>query len=206
MSLNATYKNAAAKFAHYEALDEELRKKRANKLAPLSRDFVKAAEYIAEHWNTYETSFDAKSGMKKPEARRKWLCAAIGIKAEPCKDWFSRVKTVGQNAERALKLLDEGVKIHNAEYFARKCRKKSGASHATDHADSGDDEAEVAADTEAEVAADTSEPVVDPAARLAKLAAEFFDYGLKHGYDEDTLFTMLEAAAPSASNDLAVAV
>jgi len=136
--------------------------------------------------------------MKAVDARRAWLCAAIGIKEEPRKDWFSRVRTVGQNAERALEVLDGGAKIHSAEYFAQQCRKKSGASHATDHAEM--------VEASEEVAAATSEPVVDPAARLAKLAAEFFDYGLKHGYDEDTLFTMLEAAAPSASNDLAVAV
>jgi len=198
MSLNATYKNAAAKFAHYAALDKKLEANRAETLTPLAGDFVKAAEYVAKHWDTYKTSFDAKSGMKAVDARRAWLCAAIGIKEEPRKDWFSRVRTVGQNAERALEVLDGGAKIHSAEYFAQQCRKKSGASHATDHAEM--------VEASEEVAAATSEPVVDPAARLAKLAAEFFDYGLKHGYDEDTLFTMLEAAAPSASNDLAVAV
>ena len=188
MSLQAEYKNAAIEFAACAALDEKNKKKRADKLTPLALDFVKAAEYVAEHWDTYKTGFNAKSGMKAIDARRKWLCEALGIDAEPCKDWFSRVKTVGENAERAREVLANGARIHSAEYFAQQCRKKSGASHATDRAESGDDDA-----GETEVAA----PQIDPAARLAKMAADFFDYGTKHNFDEETLFKMLKDASPS---------
>lgn len=187
MSLNDTYKNAAKEFAACAVLDEKTKKKREEKLTPLALDFVKAAEYVAEHWDTYKTGFDAKSGMKAVDARRKWLCEAIGIDAEPCKNWFSRVKTVGENAERAREVLANGAKIHSAQYFAQQCRKKSGASHATDRAESSDD------DGETEAAA----PQIDPAARLAKMAADFFDYGAKHNFDEETLFKMLKDASPS---------
>lgn len=192
MSLNATYKNAAIEYANAAALDQKTIAKRAAKLTPLAHDFIKAAEYVAEHWDSYKTGFDAKSGMKATDARRAWLCAALGIKSEPQENWFSRVRTVGNNADTCRAALDDGASVHSVEYLARLGRKKSGASHATDHADSGEDA------NDAETVA--AEPVVDPAARLAKMAAEFFDYGLKHGYDEDTLFTMLEAAAPSATN------
>ena len=200
MSLQAEYKNAAIEFAACAALDEKNKKKRADKLTPLAKDFVSAAEYVAEHWDTYKAGFDAKSGMKAIDARRKWLCEALGIDAEPCKDWFSRVKTVGENAERAREVLANGARIHSAEYFAQQCRKKSGASHATDRAESSDDDAET----------EVAPTQIDPAARLAKMAADFFDYGAKHGFDEATLFTMLESAAPSAvfatQEDLDIAV
>ena len=181
MSLNATYKNAAIEYAAAAALDQKQIEKRAEKLTPLAHDFVKAAEYVAEHWDTYKAGFDAKSGMKATDARRKWLCEALGIKSEPQENWFSRVRTVGNNADTVREALDNGAKVHSVQYLAQLGRKKSGASHATDRAESSDD------DGETEVAA----PQIDPAARLAKMAADFFDYGAKHGYDNATLLAMI---------------
>ena len=97
------------------------------------------------------------------------------------------MRAIGKQPEVAARIAEE-KDISGVQYF-RQCVNK----------------AKPAANAETETPDAETETAIDPAARLAKDAADFFDYGIKHGFDFATLRAMLDAAAVAAGEGNAAA-
>jgi len=175
---------AAAKFADIAALQDKRSKKDAATLQAFKKDFVSACVFVATEYDTYLTTYSTKSGLSKPQARKAWLLGSLGLYKEPNADFISDMRAIGNHPEIAARIAEE-KDISGVQYF-RQCVHK----------------AKPSANAEAEAeASEASEAVINPEARLANRASEFFDYGLKNGYEFETLFSMLDFAATSAGYD-----
>ena len=182
MALTSKTLAAAAKFADIAALQDKRSKKDAATLKAFKKDFVCACVFVATEYDTYLATYSTKSGLSKPNARKAWLLTAIGLGKEPNADFISDMRTIGKHPDIAARIAEE-KDISGVQYF-RQCVNK----------------AKPAANAETE-----TETAIDPAARLAKDAANFFDYGKKHGFDFATLRAMLDAAAVAAGEGNAAA-
>ena len=94
----------------------------------------------------------------------------------------------------SISVYGEEKEISGVQYFRQCVNKAKPAANV----ETETPEAETEANAETETA-------IDPAARLAKDAANFFDYGIKHGFDFATLRAMLDAAAVAAGEGNAAA-
>ena len=186
MALSRKTLTAAAKFADIAALQDKRSKKDAATLKAFKKDFVAACVFVAVEYDTYLATYTTKSGLSKPNARKAWLLTAMGLDKEPNDYFISDMRTIGTYPDIAARIAEE-KDITGVQYFRKKVF-----------------EAKPAANTETETPAET-ETVIDPAARLAKDAAAWFDYGLKNGYDFPTLRAMLDAAAAGAGETNAAA-
>ena len=181
---------AAAKFADIAALQDKRSKKDAATLKAFKKDFVSASVFVPTEYDTYLATYSTKSGLSKPQARRAWLLTAMGLDKEPNADFISDMRAIGNHPDIAARIAEE-KDISGVQYF-RQCVNKAKPSAAN-------------AETETETPDAETETAIDPAARLAKDAADFFDYGIKHGFDFATLRAMLDAAAVAAGEGNAAA-
>lgn len=184
MALSNKTLTAAAKFADIAALQDKRAKKDAATLKSFKKDFVAACVFVATEYDTYLATYTTKSGLSKPQARKTWLLTAMGLNKEPSADFISDMRAIGSHPEIAARIAEE-KDISGVQYFRQCVNKAKPAANAE------------APEAEAPANAET-ETVIDPAARLAKDAAAWFDYGLKNGYDFPTLRAMLDAAAAGA--------
>lgn len=189
MALSSKTLAAAAKFADIAALQDKRSKKDAATLKTFKKDFVAACVFVATEYDTYLATYTTKSGLSKPQARKAWLLTAMGLDNEPNADFISDMRAIGNYPDIAARIAEE-KDISGVQYF----RKLVSAAKTSANA-----ETETPAETEAN--AETTDAVINPEARLAKDAAAFFDYGLKNGYEFETLFAMLDFAATSAGYD-----
>ena len=187
MALSNKTLTAAAKFADIAALQDKRSKKDAATLKAFKKDFVTACVFVATEYDTFLAEYSTKTGLSKPNARKAWLLSAIGLDAEPNADFISDMRAIGKQPEVAARIAEE-KDISGVQYF-RQCVNK----------------AKPAANAETETPDAETETAIDPAARLAKDAADFFDYGIKHGFDFATLRAMLDAAAVAAGEGNAAA-
>ena len=190
----ATEATAAAVFAAHTQLRLNQEAADEAKLAPHKEQFVEACRYVADNWNSCVDGHSTKSGMTKTEARKSFLLAGIGVKTEPKRkgsdksDFLSDMKQIGAEYDIAAAIVKERD-IKSVQYL----RKAVAAVVSKAKAEAEAPEAEA------------PEAAIDPAARLAKDAAAWFDYGIKHGFDFATLRTMLDAAAVAAGEGNAAA-
>ena len=184
MALTSKTLAAAAKFADIAGLQDKRTKKDAATLKAFKKDFVPACVFVATEYDTYLATYSTKSGLSKPNARKAWLLTAIGLGKEPNADFISDMRAIGKQPEIAARIAEE-KDISGVQYFRQCVNKAKPAANAETETETPD------AETETETA-------IDPAARLAKDAADFFDYGKKHGFDFATLRAMLDAAAVAA--------
>ncbi len=191
MALSSKTLAAAAKFADIAGLQKKRMKKDATTLKAFKKDFVAACVFVATEYDTYLATYSTKSGLSKPQARKAWLLAAMGLDKEPNADFISDMRAIGNYPEIAARIAEE-KDISGVQYF----RKLVSAAKPAANAEAP--EASEASESEAETPAETA---INPEARLAKDAAAFFDYGLKNGYEFETLFAMLDFAATSAGYD-----
>lgn len=188
MALSSKTIAAAAEFANIAALQDKRAKKDAAKLKAFKKDFVSACVFVATEYDTYLATYTTKSGLSKPQARKAWLLTAMGLDNEPNADFISDMRAIGKYPEIAARIAEE-KEISGVQYFRQCVNKAKPAANA---------ETET---PETESNAETTETAINPEARLAKDAAAFFDYGLKNGYEFETLFSMLDFAATSAGYD-----
>ena len=193
MALSSKTIAAAAEFASIAALQDKRAKKDAATLKAFKKDFVTACVFVATEYDTYLATYTTKSGLSKPQARKAWLLTAMGLDNEPNADFISDMRAIGNHPDIAARIAEE-KEISGVQYF-RQCVNKAKPSAANTETET----------PEAEAEAETPEAAIDPAARLARDAAAFFDYGLKNGYDFATLRAMLDAAAASAGEGNAAA-
>tara|TARA_R110000823_G_C15820471_1_gene489192 strand:+ start:98 stop:697 length:600 start_codon:yes stop_codon:yes gene_type:complete len=176
----ATEATAAAVFAKHtqsrlnqEAADEA-------KLAPHKEQFVEDCRYVSDNWDSCVDGHSTKSGMTKTEARKSFLLAGIGVKSEPKRkgsdksDFLSDMKQIGAQYDIAAAIVKERD-IKSVQYLRKAVATVVGKAKA-----------------EAEAKAAEAEAVIDPAARLTRLAAELVDYAAKNGVDVVTLHTLLD--------------
>jgi hypothetical protein len=192
MALSSKTLTAAAEFARIAALQKSRNKKDAAKLKAFKKDFVAACVFVATEYDTYLATYTTKSGLSKPQARKAWLLTAMGLDKEPNDNFISDMRTIGTYPDIAARIAEE-KDIAGVQYFRKKVYEAKPAANA-----------ETETETETETPAET-ETAIDPAARLAKDAANFFDYGIKHGFDFATLRAMLDAAAVAAGEGNAAA-
>jgi len=193
MALSSKTLTAAAEFANIAALQDKRAKKDAAKLKAFKIDFVTACVFVATEYDTYLATYSTKSGLSKPNARKAWLLTAMGLNKEPTADFISDMRAIGNHPEIAARIAEE-KEISGVQYFRQCVNKAKPAANV----ETETPEAETEANAETETA-------IDPAARLAKDAANFFDYGIKHGFDFATLRAMLDAAAVAAGEGNAAA-
>ena len=191
MALSSKTIAAAAEFANIAALQDKRAKKDAAKLKSFKKDFVVACIFVATEYDTYLATYSTKSGLSKPNARKAWLLTAMGLNNEPTSDFISDMRAIGNHPEIAARIAEE-KDISGVQYFRQCVNKAKPPANAETETETPD------AETETETA-------IDPAARLAKDAADFFDYGIKHGFDFATLRAMLDAAAVAAGEGNAAA-
>ena len=189
MALTSKTLAAAAEFARIAGLQDSRAKKDAATLKSFKKDFVCACIFVATEYDTYLATYSTKSGLSKPNARKAWLLTAMGLTKEPNADFISDMRAIGKQPEVAARIAEE-KDISGVQYF-RQCVNKAKPS--------------ASAETETETPETETETAIDPAARLAKDAADFFDYGKKHGFDFATLRAMLDAAAVAAGEGNAAA-
>ena len=182
MALTSKTLAAAAEFARIAGLQDSRAKKDAATLKSFKKDFVCACIFVAAEYDTYLATYSTKSGLSKPNARKAWLLTAMGLTKEPNADFISDMRAIGNHPEIAARIAEE-KDISGVQYF-RQCVNKAKPS--------------ANAEAETETPETETETAIDPAARLAKDAADFFDYGIKHGFDFATLRAMLDAAAVAA--------
>jgi hypothetical protein len=194
MSLSSKTIAAAAEFASIAALQDKRAKKDAATLKAFKKDFVAACVFVATEYDTYLATYTTKSGLSKPQARKAWLLTAIGLDNEPNADFISDMRAIGKYPEIAARIAEE-KEISGVQYFRQCVNKAKPAANAETETETPETPANAEAET-----------VIDPAARLAKDAAAWFDYGLKNGYDFPTLRAMLNAAAAGAGEVNAAAV
>ncbi len=188
MALSSKTLAAAAKFADIAALQKKRMKKDATTLKAFKKDFVAACVFVATEYDTYLATYSTKSGLSKPQARKAWLLAAMGLDKEPNADFISDMRAIGNHPEIAARIAEE-KDIGGVQYF----RKLVSA-------------AKPAANAEAsEVSESEADAVIDPAARLTKLAAELVDYAAKNGVDMETLHTLLDKVAGNTTTAAAAA-
>ena len=181
MALSSKTLTAAAKFADIAALQDKRTKKDAATLKTFKKDFVAACVFVATEYDTYLETYSTKSGLSKPNARKAWLLTAMGLNKEPNADFISDMRAIGNHPEIAARIAEE-KDISGVQYFRQCVNKAKPAANA---------------ETEAPEASEAG-TAIDPAARLAKDAAAWFDYGLKNGYDFQTMLAMLDIAAANA--------
>ena len=186
----ATEATAAAVFATHTQLRFDMMDSDETKLSPHKQKFVEACRYVADNWNSCVEGHSTKSGMTKTEARKSFLLAGIGVKAEPKRkgseksDFLSDMRNIGAEYDIAIAIVKERD-ISSVQYLRKLVTAaKPAAANA---------ETETPAETPAE-----TDAVITPTARLAKDAAAWFDYGLKNGYDFQTMLAMLDVAASNA--------
>ena len=183
----ATKATAAAVFATHTQLRFDMMDADEAKLAPHKEKFVEACKYVSDNWDSCVDGHSTKSGMTKTEARKSFLLAGIGVKAEPKRkgsdksDFLSDMRKIGAAYDIAIATVKERD-ISSVQYL----RKLVTAAKPAANAETPETETE------------TLEAAIDPTARLAKDAAAWFDYGIKNGYDFPTLRAMLDAAAAGA--------
>lgn len=189
MALSSKTIAAAAEFANIAALQDKRAKKDAAKLHAFKKDFIAACVFVATEYDTYLATYSTKSGLSKPQARKAWLLTAMGLTKEPNDDFISDMRAIGTHPNIAARIAEE-KDISGVQYFRQCVNKAKPAANA---------ETETETETpEAETETPEADTVIDPAARLARDAAAFFDYGLKNGYDFVTLRAMLDDAAAAA--------
>jgi len=179
---------AAAKFADIAALQDKRSKKDAATLKTFKKDFVAACIFVATEYDTYLATYSTKSGLSKPQARKAWLLAAMGLDKEPNADFISDMRAIGNHPEIAARIAEE-KDISGVQYFRKLVSAAKPAANA---------EASEASESEADA-------VIDPAARLTKLAAELVDYAAKNGVDMETLHTLLDKVAGNTTTAAAAA-
>ena len=180
---------AAAKFADIAALQDKRSKKDAATLKTFKKDFVPACVFVATEYDTYLATYSTKSGLSKPQARKAWLLTAMGLDKEPIADFISDMRAIGNHPEIAARIAEE-KDISGVQYF-RQCVNKAKPSASTE--------------AEATPANAEAEAVIDPAARLAKLAAELVDYAAKNGVDMETLHAVLDKVSGNTTAAAAAA-
>ena len=176
MALSNKTLTAAAKFADIAALQDKRSKKDAATLKAFKKDFVSACVFVATEYDTYLATYSTKSGLSKPQARRAWLLTAMGLDKEPNADFISDMRAIGNHPEIAARIAEE-KDISGVQYFRQCVNKAKPAANA---------------ETETVTPANVDDAVIDPAARLAKLAAELVDYAAKNGVDMETLHAVLD--------------
>lgn len=192
----AIKETAAAVFAKHTQLRFDMLDADEAKLAPHKEDFVDACKYVADNWDTCVDGHSTKSGMTKTEARKTFLLAGIGVKAEPKRkgsdksDFLSDMRKIGAAYDVAMEIVKERD-ISSVQYLRKQVSAAKPAANA---------------ETETETPANAeTDAVIDPAARLTKLAAELVDYAAKNGVDMETLHTLLDKVAGNTTAAAAAA-
>jgi hypothetical protein len=188
MALSSKTLAAAAKFADIAGLQKKRMKKDATTLKAFKKDFVAACVFVATEYDTYLATYTTKSGLSKPQARKAWLLAAMGLDKEPSDDFISDMRAIGNYPDIAARIAEE-KDISGVQYFRKLVSAAKPAANA---------EASEASESEADA-------VIDPAARLTKLAAELVDYAAKNGVDMETLHTLLDKVAGNTTTAAAAA-
>ena len=189
MTLSSKTLAAAAKFADIAALQDKRSKKDAATLKAFKKDFVAACVFVATEYDTYLATYSTKSGLSKPNARKAWLLTAMGLTKEPNADFISDMRAIGKQPEVAARIAEE-KDISGVQYF-RQCVNKAKPSASTE--------------AEATPANAEADAVIDPAARLTRLAAELVDYAAKNGVDVVTLHTLLDKVSGNTTAAAATA-